>query len=51
MSDDVSIRYALAGGITERICAMFATGCDTTLHSNDNAGLDTLTAWANTASA
>jgi len=51
MSDDVSTRSVLAGGITERVCVMFAVGCDTTFHSNDNAGLDTLTARANTASA
>ncbi len=50
MSDDVPMN-ALAGGIAERIRAMFAAGCDTTLHSNDNAELDALTARANTASA
>lgn len=43
MSDDVSMN-ALAGGIAERIRAMFAAGCDTTRHSNDNAELDALTA-------
>lgn len=43
MSDDVPMN-ALAGGIAERIRAMFAAGCDTTLHSNDNAELDALTA-------
>ncbi|WP_156947061.1 hypothetical protein [Bradyrhizobium sp. WSM3983] len=43
MSDDTSTRNALAGGVTERICAMFAAGCDATLHSNDNAELDALT--------
>lgn len=42
MSDDVPMN-ALAGGIAERIRAMFAAGCDTTLHSNDNAELDALT--------
>src|SRR5437016_5725280 len=35
MSDDVPMN-TLAGGIAERIRAMFAAGCDTTLHSNDN---------------
>lgn len=43
MSDDVPMN-ALAGGIAERIRAMFAAACDTTLHSNDNAELDALTA-------
>ncbi|TYL87134.1 hypothetical protein FXB40_41005 [Bradyrhizobium rifense] len=43
MSDDVPMN-TLAGGIAERIRAMFAAGCDTTLHSNDNAELDALTA-------
>ena len=43
MSHDVPMN-ALAGGIAERIRAMFAAGCDTTLHSNDNAELDALTA-------
>jgi hypothetical protein len=43
MSDDVPMN-ALAGGIAERIRAMFAAGCDTTLHSNDSAELDALTA-------
>ncbi|MDN3273227.1 hypothetical protein QWJ07_03160 [Frankia sp. RB7] len=43
MSHDVPMN-ALAGGIAGRIRAMFATGCDTTLHSNDNAELDALTA-------
>lgn len=43
MSDDVPMN-APAGGIAERIRAMFAAGCDTTLHSNDNAELDALTA-------
>lgn len=43
MSDDVPMN-ALAGGFSERIRAMFAAGCDTTLHSNDNAELDALTA-------
>ena len=43
MSNDVPMN-ALAGGIAERIRAMFAAGCDTTLHSNDNAELDALTA-------
>lgn len=43
MSDDVPMN-ALAGGIAGRIRAMFAAGCDTTLHSNDNAELDALTA-------
>jgi beta-glucosidase-like glycosyl hydrolase len=51
MSDDVSMRNALAGGITERICAVFAACCDTSHHSNDNAGLDALTARVTTASA
>jgi beta-N-acetylhexosaminidase len=50
MSDDVPMN-ALAGGIAERIRAMFAAGCDTTLHSNDNAKLDALIARVNTASA
>jgi beta-glucosidase-like glycosyl hydrolase len=50
MSNDVPMN-ALAGGIAERIRAMFAAGCDTTLHSNDNAKLDALIARANTASA
>ena len=43
MSHDVPMN-ALAGGIARRIRAMFAAGCDTTLHSNDNAELDALTA-------
>ncbi|MET4071780.1 hypothetical protein ABID58_006604 [Bradyrhizobium sp. S3.2.6] len=43
MSNDVPMN-APAGGIAERIRAMFAGGCDTTLHSNDNAELDALTA-------
>lgn len=43
MSDDVPMN-ALAGGIAGRIRAMFAAGGDTTLHSNDNAELDALTA-------
>lgn len=43
MSDDVPMN-ALAGGIAGRIRAMFAAGCDTTLHRNDNAELDALTA-------
>jgi hypothetical protein len=43
MSNDVPMN-ALAGGIARRIRAMFAAGCDTTLHSNDNAELDALTA-------
>lgn len=43
MSDDVPMN-APAGGIAERIRAMFAAGCDATLHSNDNAELDALTA-------
>lgn len=43
MSDDVPMN-ALAGGIAGRIRAMFAAGCNTTLHSNDNAELDALTA-------
>lgn len=43
MSDDVPMN-ALAAGIAERIRAMFAAGCDPTLHSNDNAELDALTA-------
>lgn len=43
MSDDVPMN-APAGGIAERIRAMFAAGCDMTLHSNDNAELDALTA-------
>ena len=43
MSNDVPMN-ALAGGIAERIRAMFAAGCGTTLHSNDNAELDALTA-------
>ena len=43
MSNDVPMN-ALAGGIAWRIRAMFAAGCDTTLHSNDNAELDALTA-------
>ena len=43
MSNDVPMN-ALAGGIAWRISAMFAAGCGTTLHSNDNAELDALTA-------
>ena len=43
MSDDVPMN-TLAGGIAERFSAMFAVGCDTTLHSNDSAELDALTA-------
>ncbi len=50
MSDDVPMN-ALAGGLAGRIRAMFAAGCDTTLHSNDNAKRDALIARANTASA
>ena len=48
MSHDVPMN-ALAGGIARRIRAMFAAGCDTTLHSNDNAELDALTATTATA--
>lgn len=43
MSDDVPMN-ALAGDVAERLRVMFAAGCDTTLHSNDNAELDALTA-------
>jgi len=43
MSNDVPMN-ALAGGIAERIRAIFAAGSDTTLHRNDNAELDALTA-------
>lgn len=43
MSDDVPMN-ALAASIAEWIRAMFAAGPDTTLHSNDNAKLDALTA-------
>lgn len=43
MSDDVPMN-ALAGGFAGRIRALFAAGCDATLHSNDSAELDALTA-------
>ena len=43
MSDDVRMN-ALAGGIAERICVVFAAGCDTMFPCNDNAELDALTA-------
>ncbi|MGY0573792.1 glycoside hydrolase family 3 N-terminal domain-containing protein [Bradyrhizobium sp. RDM12] len=43
MSDDVPMSTP-AGGIAERTHAMFAAGCDTTIHSNDNAERDALIA-------
>jgi hypothetical protein len=51
MSDDVSMRNALAGSNAERVRAKFAGGGDTTLHANDNATLGPSIARADTASA
>jgi Glycosyl hydrolase family 3 N terminal domain len=50
MSDDVPMN-APAGDIAARIHATFAAGCDTTIHSNDNAEVDALIARVSTASA
>jgi beta-glucosidase-like glycosyl hydrolase len=50
MSDDVSMN-ALAGSFAERIRARFSVGCDTALHSNDNAKLGASIARVTTASA
>ena len=51
MSDDVSMRSALAVSVTERIRAIFAGGDDTIRHGNDIATMGPSTARANTASA
>lgn len=51
MSDDVPMMNALAGSVGDRTRAMFAAGCDTTLHSNDNAKLGASIARVTTASA